>query len=72
MTYITSKEGQIIWADVKKILIGAGVAGVGATLTYLLEALPQVNFGNYTPLVVASLSILANIVRKYFSNTVYK
>lgn len=50
--------------ELKKIGIGALIAGMGATLTYLCEAIPNVDFEQFTPLVVAVFSIIANAVRK--------
>ena len=47
-----------------KIGKGALIAGAGAVLTYLVEAIPQVDFGQYTPVVVAVFSVLVNAVRK--------
>lgn len=49
---------------VKKIAIGAGIAAVGAVLTFLAEALADVDFGVWTPFVSAGLSVAANAVRK--------
>lgn len=46
------------------IIKGAGIAGVGAALTVLSEWAAGMSFGVWTPLVVAGLSILANVVRK--------
>lgn len=51
--------------DLKKILIGAGVAITGALLTYISETIIQIDFGGYTAMVVAMWSIIANIIRKY-------
>jgi len=52
----------------EKIGRGALVAGAGAFLTYLAEAIPGVDFGQYTPLVVAMLSIFVNYARKRLSS----
>lgn len=51
--------------DYKKILRGLGISVAGAILTYLAEQLPGVDFGTYTPLVVAGVSTLINAVREY-------
>lgn len=48
-----------------KILTGAGIATGGALLTYLLEILPNVNFGEFTPVIVAIFSILINAGKKF-------
>jgi hypothetical protein len=50
--------------DIVSILKGTGIAGIGAALTYLSEWAAGSNFGVWTPLVVAALSILANVLRK--------
>jgi len=62
-----SKRYQINKTDIKKILTGAGVAGAGAALTYLVEVLPNIELGDYSPLVVALFSVLANAVRKWLA-----
>jgi hypothetical protein len=49
----------------KKVGKGALIAGAGAVLTYLVEAVPGIDFGSYTPLVVAVLGILVNFGRKF-------
>lgn len=49
----------------KKIGRGMIIAAVGAILTYLSEALSGMDFGAYTPVVVAVLSILTNLVHEY-------
>lgn len=60
-----SNRFQLNREDGKKILVGAGIAAGGALLTYLLEILPNVDFGELTPVVVAVLSILINAGRKF-------
>ena len=66
-----SKVGELIPEDVRKILVGAAIAGLGAVLTYLLEQIPSVDLGQWTPLVVAVLSVLVNAVRKFATETRY-
>lgn len=51
--------------DLTKVGKGVLVAIAGATLTYLTEWAANTDFGSYTPVIVAGLSILANIVRKW-------
>lgn len=53
--------------DVKKILVGFGVALAGAALTYFSSVITQIDFGTWTPIVVTAFSVLANIVRKWIS-----
>jgi hypothetical protein len=51
--------------DLTKVGKGVLVALAGATLTYLTEWAASTDFGSYTPVIVATLSILANVVRKW-------
>jgi hypothetical protein len=55
--------------DLKKIGIGALMAIAGALLTYVTETISQVDFKEYTPLVVAIWSIIANVARKYIAES---
>ena len=48
-----------------KVLKGAGIAGGAAVLTYLAEAIPGLDFGAYTPVVVGIAAILINFLRKW-------
>lgn len=54
-------------ADVKKILVGLGVALAGAALTYFSSVITQIDFGSWTPVVVAGFSVVANVIRKWVS-----
>ena len=53
--------------DALKILKGASIAIGGALLTYLLEILPKVDFGQYTLIVAPIISILINAGLKFIS-----
>lgn len=49
----------------KKVLRGALIAAAGAILTYITQALPDVNIpDNMLPIVVAGWSVFVNIARK--------
>ncbi len=52
----------------KKIGKGALIAGGAAVITYLLEAIPSVNFGTYTPVIMGIAGIVLNAARKWLSN----
>lgn len=54
--------------QLKKIGKGAGIAAGGAALTYLLGELPNTDFGQYTAIVTAGLSILINTILKLLTN----
>ena len=67
-----SEEYTLITQDIKKISIGALIAAGGAAVTYLIDAIPSVNLGQYTYVVMPILSVLLNAVRKYLTETTYK
>lgn len=48
---------------------GLGVAMIGAGLTYLAEAIPHIDFGEWTPVVVIFCSVAVNVARKWLSDT---
>lgn len=50
--------------DLLSLLKGLGIALGGAFLTYLSSVLGQIDFGTYTPIVVAVFSLLINVGRK--------
>jgi hypothetical protein len=68
---VKSKAFSFIPEDIKSIGIGALIAGSGALLTYLAENLGSINFGVYTPAVVALLGVLINAIRKYITSSKY-
>ncbi len=47
-----------------KVAKGAGLAAGAAVCTYLLEAIPGMNLGQYAVIVTAVVSVLLNIIRK--------
>lgn len=53
--------------DRKKIGKWALIALVWALLTYLVQLIPTIDFGVYTPMVVAGMSILVNFVNKWIA-----
>ena len=53
--------------DGKKILIGFGVAIIGAAITFVSDAIPMVDWGEWTPVVVAVSSTLVNLARKFLA-----
>ena len=66
-----SPNWTLIKQDLKKLAIGAGVALLGALATYLQDSIPNLDFGQYTPVVVAINSILVNAIRKFVVTSVY-
>lgn len=65
MNDVNSSKYKLNKADAEKIIIGACIAMGGALLTYLTQVIGQVDFGAYTPIVVALASILINAARKF-------
>lgn len=49
----------------KKLGTGAAIAVLGALATFAAEAIPNVDFGSWTPLVTAVLSVGVNALRKF-------
>lgn len=66
-----SPRGELMKQDMIKIGKGALVAGGGAFAYYVLQGLTQVDYGEFTPIVVAVLAVLINAVRKYITETKY-
>jgi hypothetical protein len=67
-----SEKFVLVTQDLKKIGVGALIAMGGAFITYLANTIPNIDFGDYTPLIVALNSVLVNVLRKYISETIYK
>lgn len=63
-----SKKYELKTEDFKKIGTGALIALGGALLTFTAETIPNIDFGEYTPVVVALSSILINAGRKFLIN----
>jgi len=60
-----SKKYELNTRDGMKILVGLGVALAGAALTYAATVITEVDFGSWTPIVVAGFAVVANVVRKW-------
>ena len=55
-----SKKLELNKKDGMKILKGASIAMGGALLTYATDIIPTIDWGAYTPMVVAVSGILIN------------
>ncbi len=53
-------------ATLIKIGKGSLIAGGGAVITYILQAISAQDFGTMTPIVVMICSIAINATREYF------
>lgn len=58
---------QLNKEDLKAIGRGALVAMAGALITYASEAVTQIDFKEYTPIVVALSGVLFNALRKWIA-----
>ena len=68
---VTSPKYQLTIVDFKKLGTGLGIALLGAALTYLTEQIPNIDFGQWTPIVVAFWSVVVNTVRKWLTTGEY-
>jgi ABC-type antimicrobial peptide transport system permease subunit len=60
-----SKRYSLNKEDFSKIITGASIALGGALLTYISTIIIEIDFGEFTPVVVAIASILINAGRKF-------
>jgi hypothetical protein len=60
-----SKQFSFNKKDIQKILVGACIAMGGAFLTYASAIITNIDFGVYTPIIVAIASILINACKKF-------
>ncbi len=49
----------------KKVGKGTLIAGIGAALVFLVENVGSIDFGEYSPFVVAIAAVLVNVARKF-------
>jgi hypothetical protein len=50
--------------NIISVIKGAGIAAIGAVLTYAAQWTANTDFGQWTPFVVATLSVITNLFRK--------
>ena len=63
--YPESEKYSLNKEDLKSLGKGLLIAMAGAVLTYLTEQIPNVDFREWTPIVVAFWSVAVNVARKY-------
>lgn len=56
--------GALNW---KKLAIHAGLIGLSAILVFLIEYFSKIDLGVYTPVVMAVITFLSELVQKYIS-----
>jgi hypothetical protein len=52
-----------------KLFKGALIAAAGAGLTYMAEGAQGIDFGEFTPVVVAGFAVAVNAIRQVWKNT---
>jgi hypothetical protein len=62
------KQFAISGTNWLSVLEGAGIAAGGAVLTYVAQNIGNIDFGTYTPMVVALASVGINYLRKVLAN----
>jgi len=68
MAESTSPKYKLNKSDLQKLLTGFLIAVGGAIVTYIAQAVTNVDFGSYTPVVVAISSVAINAARKFLKN----
>ena len=68
---VLSPRFQLIAHDLVSALKGLAIVMAGAALTYILELVGRIDFGQFSPLIVAVLSFLINLGRKWVSEHSY-
>lgn len=62
-----SKKYQLNKKDLKSLAIGFLIVLAGSALTFVSENVGQIDFGVYTPFVVAVAALLVNVGRKFLA-----
>ena len=66
-----SERFSFNFQDLKKVGRSAIYAGIGATVTYLLQYFQTVDFGGFAPLATAIFGWLACMIKTWVSVTEY-
>jgi len=64
-----SKKYEISTMDWAKVGKGLLIAVGGAILTYLTNLIPTIDFGMWTPIVMAFWSVVVNFAQKLLTNS---
>jgi len=62
-----SPQYSLNQTDGYKILRGGLIVAAGAIITYVLDTIPMIDFGVYSPLVVSISSSLLETLRRYLA-----
>jgi len=65
-----SKRFSLNLIDWKKLGVGLLIALAGALATFLEDAIPSIDFGQYTLIAGAVNSLLVNLIRKFIAGAV--
>ncbi len=61
---LSSPRFKLVLCDFKKVVVGMLIAAAGAALTYLQDAIPAIDFGQYALFAVALNTMIVNTCRK--------
>ena len=64
---MASTQFSLNAVDWKKVATGAGIAVVGALLTYVTQVIASLEPGPWTPAIVAAWSVMVNIAKKWIT-----
>ena len=67
---MASTQFSLNAVDWKKVATGAGIAVVGALLTYVTQVVADLEPGPWTPVIGAAWSVVANIAKKWIAGPV--
>lgn len=66
---MASPRFSLASSDFQKIFIGLVVAMIGAGVTFITDKIPGWDFGQWTPVVAAGWATVANLIRKWLTDT---
>ena len=67
---MASTQFSLNAVDWKKVATGAGIAIVGALLTYVTQVIASLEPGPWTPVIVAGWSVIVNIAKKWITGPI--
>ena len=71
---VVSRKFQLVKEDLIKVLKGAGLAGLSAIALYVADWLQTIDLGTvwYSPILIALIPVIANLIRKFVTENKYK
>ena len=71
---VVSPRFKLVKEDLIKVGTGAGLAALTAVALYFADYIEHIDLGGdwYTPILIASISVFANLLRKFATENKYK